>query len=136
MLAELATDGEVSADELAPAADLDLDVDIGSKASAAYAGSDGAIVPTGRRGNVRQKAQLLKMQLPKAAQVLVDVGGHGSPWEPWVLLDGASKAVAVEASPGNFQMLHDLVQAELATGAVKRKRYVGKHRTPSTEGPA
>ena len=63
------------------------------------------------------------MELRKAAQVVVDVGGDGSPREPWVLLDGASKAVAVEASPGNFQMLHDLVQAELATGVVKRKRY-------------
>ena len=35
LLAELANDGEVSGDELAPAADLDLDVDIGPKASAA-----------------------------------------------------------------------------------------------------
>ena len=135
LLAELANDGEVSGDELAPAADLDLDVDIGPKASAASAGSDGAIVLAGRRGNLRQKAQLLKMQLPKAAQVVVDVGGDGSPWEPWVLLDGASKAVAVEASPGNFQMLHDLVQAELATGAVKRKRYGENTERLQPKGP-
>ena len=63
LLAELANDGEVSGDELARG--LDLDVDIGPKASAASAGSDGAIVLAGRRGNLRQKAQLLKMQVAK-----------------------------------------------------------------------
>ena len=89
-----------------------------------------------RRGNQRKNAKMLKKLLPSAAQVSVDVGGGGSPWEPWVLMDVAPKVVAVEASAANFQTLHDLVQTELAAGTVKRTRYGASTVRPQPKGPA
>ena len=115
---------------------MDLDVEICQPAGAASGGSGLAIVPAVRRGNQRKTAKMLKKLLPAAAQVSVDVGGGGSPWEPWVLMDVASKAVAVEASAANFEVLHDVVQSELAAGTVKRTRYGASTVRPQPKGPA
>lgn len=99
--------------EQAPIEPFDLADQLGLDAEAPKAS------PTKSRRAV--SALRLLPQLPAFAAVSYEHPPDG--WEPLLLMEAASKAPAIEATPENLQMLFNLINAELSAGTTKRARH-------------
>lgn len=89
-------------------------------------------VPSPAKGKRKVAISRLVAQVPVAAKVSM-LGGE---WCPMMLLEGSTKAPAIEATPDNLRRLFDMAQAEMEDGVIKRARHgVGGEDRPKPRGP-
>jgi hypothetical protein len=89
-------------------------------------------VPSPAKGKRKVAISRLVAQVPAAAKVSM-LGGE---WCPMMLLEGSTKAPAIEATPDNLRRLFDMAQAEMEDGVIKRARHgSGGEDRPKPRGP-
>ena len=84
-------------------------------------GAVGPVAPTSSR-RIKKRCQV---ELSKATKISMD-RVNGPPWQPFVLMEPATKVVAMEASAEHFQALLEFVQAGLLAGKPVRVRHGAK----------
>jgi hypothetical protein len=70
----------------------------------------------------RRLLSSLRQQVPSQAEVVMPRQGQ-EPWRVTVLLERATKAVAIEATSANLHALFELVDNDLTCNVTRRKRY-------------
>ncbi len=84
------------------------------------------------KGKRKVAISRLIAQLPATGSVLM----CGGDWCPNMLMEGSTKAPAIEATPDNLQRLFDMAQSEMEDGIVKRVRHgSGTDDRPKPRGP-
>jgi hypothetical protein len=77
------------------------------------------VVSSPTKGKRKVAISRLVAQVPSAAKVSM-LGGE---WCPMMLMEGSTKAPAIEATPDNLRRLFDMAQAEMEDGIAKRARH-------------
>ena len=71
-----------------------------------------------------------------AAEISVPLSGRPA-WKVWVLMEGAKKAPAIEATVDNMQLLFDVIDNEIQFGGIRRPRFGSETESsrPKPRGP-